>query len=241
VATHTALGGSNSTVSTPALIHLQAGDGGAVAAGQIIRILNNTPAGVNFQLRRIIATTGYTADFVAVNRDWSVVPTAATTYEVLQGILFDNPPGFTPVTCVLRLFERVAADIPGGATRVYYEKIFAVNNNTGISLTQAQIEIASETPTLPSGVLLDAALTNVLNDTGTVANRQTAPAPSSINIMGGFVTQPGFINVPPPGNLPAGTVPNAAGAQGMWLRYTLPQGSAAYKGALDIRTQGVTT
>jgi hypothetical protein len=240
LATHTAQAASNSTVSTPALIRLQAGDGGAVAAGQIIRILNNTPAGVNFQLRRIIATSGYGGglpDYVAVNRDWTVVPTSATTYEILQGMLFDNPPGFTPVTCVLRLFERVAADIPTGSQRIYYEKVFAVNNNTGISLTQAQIQIASEIPTLPTGVLLDAALTTVLNDTGTVANRQTAPATG----IGAFITQPAFINIPAPGNLPAGTAPNAAGSQGMWLRYTLPAGSAAYKGALDIRTVGVTT
>jgi hypothetical protein len=235
IATHTTRGASNSTPSVPALLQLQTGDGAGVAAGQIVRILNNTPAGVQFQLRRMIAVTGYGADTVAVNRDWSTVPTNATTYEILQGALFDLLPN--AVTTVLRLFERTAADVPTGVGRLYYEKIFVVNNNTGITLTQAQAEVALEIPTLPSGVLLDAALTTALNDTGTVVNRQTAPAAG----IGAFVTQPAFINIPAPGNLPAGAAPNAAGAQGIWLRYTLPAGSASYKGAVNYRAQGVTT
>jgi hypothetical protein len=235
IATHTARGASNSTVSTPALLQLQTGDGVGVAAGQIVRILNNTPAGVQFQLRRIIATAGYGTDVVAVSRDWSTIPSATTTYEILQGALFDILPN--PVTTVLRLFARTAADVPTGAQRVYYEKIFVVNNNTGITLTQAQVEVALEIPTLPSGVTLDAALTNALNDTGTVATRLTAPVAG----IGGFVVQPAFINLPAPGNLISGAAPNAAGTQGMWLRYTLPPGSASYKGAIDFRAQGVTT
>ena len=55
------------------------------------------------------------------------------------------------------------------------------------------------------------------------------------------MTQPAFVNVPGAGNLPSGTAPNAAGAQGMWLRLTLPAGTAAYKGSADLRTQGTTT
>jgi hypothetical protein len=84
---------------------------------------------------------------------------------------------------------------------------------------------------------LDLALTTALNDTGTVANRQTTPSSG----VGAFTTQPAFLSVPSPGNLPAGTAPNTAGAQGLWLRLTLPAGTAAYKGAADLRTQGMTT
>jgi len=233
---HTAqTGAANASGVTPALFKLQAGDGAGVAAGQIIRILNNTPSGVQFQLRQIIATTGYGTDFVAVNRDWSTVPSNATTYDVLQGMLFEISPN--AVTSVIRLFSTAAADTPVGSQRIFYEKIFVVNNNTVTALTGAQIEIASETPSLPSGALLDFALTTALNNSGTVANRQTAP----VSGIGSFVTQPAFVSVPAPGNLPPGVAPNAAGAQGMWLRLTLPAGTAPYKGSADLRTQGTTT
>src|SRR5262249_29091710 len=130
-----------------------------------------------------------------------------------------------------------AADVPGGSLRTFYEKVFAVNNNSATALTAAQIEIASETPTLPSGALLDIALCTGLNDTNTSTNRQTAPASG----VGSFVTQPAFINVPGLGNLPPGAAPNTAGAQGVWLRLSLPAGAAAYKGSADLRTQGSTT
>ena len=44
------------------------------------------------------------------------------------------------------------------------------------------------------------------------------------------MTQPALISVPGAGNLPSGAAPNIAGAQGVWLRLTLPAGTAAYKG-----------
>jgi hypothetical protein len=50
-----------------------------------------------------------------------------------------------------------------------------------------------------------------------------------------------LISVPTPGNLPPGSAPNAAGSQGVWLRLTLPAGTAAYKGSTDLRAQGSTT
>jgi len=225
-------GSANKTTSLPALFQLAAGQAASVSVGQIIWTRGGTGAN---QLRRIVATSGFGTDIVAVNRDWGVVPNATTTYKVLNGMLFEILPN--PVTAIIRMFGTSAADIPTGAQRIYYEKVFAVNNNTSISETGAQVEIAFETPTLSAGALLDMALTTGLNDTGTVANRQTAP----VSGIGAFVTQPAFISVPSPGNLPAGNAPNAAGAQGMWLRLTLPAGTAAYKGLVDFRVQGVTT
>lgn len=126
---------------------------------------------------------------------------------------------------------------PVGSQRIYYEKVFVANNNTASALTGAQIEVASDTPALPSGALLDLALCTALNDLNTSTNRQTAPASGA----GSFVTQPSFVSVPGAGNLPSGTTPNIAGAQGVWLRLTLPAGTAAYKGSADLRTQGTTT
>lgn len=224
-------GSSNHSGTAPALFKLQLGDGAVVAAGQIIW----TKAGTGQkQLRQIIATSGYGADVVAVSRDWDTIPDNTTTYKILQGMLFEIAPN--PVTAVIRMFSTTAADAPSGSQRSYYEKVFVVNNSSSTSLTNAQIEVASETPGLPSGALLDLALTTALNDTGTTANRQTAPSSG----VGSFITQPSFVTVPGSGNLPPGAAPNAAGAQGAWLRLTLPAGTAAYKGSADISTQGTT-
>ena len=225
-------GSANHSGTTPALFKLQSGDGANASPGQIIWTKSGTGAN---QLRQIVATSGYGTDVVAVSRDWATVPDNTTTYKMLQGMLFEISPN--RVTAVIRLFSTAAADAPTGAQRIYYEKIFVVNNNTGTALTGAQLEVASETPSLPLGALLDLAPTTALNDTGTVANRQTAPSSG----VGAFISQPAFVTVPGPGNLPSGASPNAAGAQGLWLRLILTAGTAAYKGAVDIRTQGTTT
>ena len=225
-------GSSNHSGTTPALFKLQAGDGASVSPGQVIWTRSGTGAN---QLRQVIATSGYGSDVLAVSRDWATVPDNTTTYKILQGMLFEISPN--PVTAVIRTFSNTAADAPTGTQRIYYEKVFVTNNNTGTALTGAQIEVASETPSLPSGALLDLALTTALNDTGTVANRQTAPSSG----VGAFSTQPAFVAVPGSGNLPPGAAPNAAGAQGVWLRLTLPPGAASYKGSADIRVQGTTT
>jgi len=225
-------GSANHTGTTPALFKLQSGDGAVVSPGQIIWTRSGTGAN---QLRQIIATAGYGTDLVAVGRDWGTMPDNTTTYKILQGMLFEILPN--PVTAVIRMFATSAADVPAGSQRTYYEKVFVVNNNTTTALTGAQIEVASEAPALPSGALLDFALTTVLNDTGTVANRQTAPSSG----IGAFATQPALQSVPHPGSLPSGPAPNAAGAQAVWLRLTLPAGAAAYKGTVDFRIQGTTT
>jgi hypothetical protein len=224
-------GSANHSGTTPALFKLQSGDGSGVSVGQIIWTKSGT--GSN-QLRQIVGTSGYGTDVVAVSRDWSTIPDNTTTYKILQGMLFEVSPN--PVTAVIQMFANTAADGVTGAQRTYYEKLFVVNNNTGTALTGAQLEIASETPSLPSGALLDIALTTALNDTATVSNRQTAPSSG----IGSFISQPAFVNVSGAGNLPSGAAPNAAGAQGVWLRLTLPAGAASYKGSADLRTQGTT-
>jgi hypothetical protein len=225
-------GSANHSGTTPALFKLQSGDGSTVAAGQIIWTQGGT--GSN-QLRQIVATSGYGTDVVAVSRDWGTVPDNTTTYKVLQGMLFEISPN--PVTAVIRLFATSAADAPAGSQRIYYEKIFAVNNNTATALTVAQIQAANEAPNLPAGALLDLALSTSLNDASTASNRQTAPTSG----IGPFVAQPAFVPVPGPGDLPSGATPNAAGAQGIWLRLTLPAGVAAYKGSANLRIEGTTT
>lgn len=239
VAAHTAqVGSANTTGSTPPLFKLQSGDGATLGAltyaglAAIIRITGGTGAN---QLRMISAqyTSGaYGADTVAVNRDWGTIPDATSTYDIAYGFLFDILPN--PVTAITRLFATAQADVPGGSSRTFYEKVFAVNTNTTTALTSASAEVLSETPSLPGSSLLDLGLTSTLNDTATAANRQTAPSGVS------FVTQPSPIPIPAsPGSLPAGN--DAAVAQGCWLRLTLPAGTSPYDGAALVRAAGSTT
>lgn len=244
IAAHTAqAGAANASGVTPPLFKLQAGDGATVGAltyaglGLIIRITGGTGVG---QLRRIsaaYASGAYGADVVAVNRDWTTLPDATSTYDIAPGMLFEILPN--AVTAITRLFATAAADVPAGSSRTFYEKVFAVNTNGTTALTSAALQILSESGALPSGALLDLALCKALNDTATAANRQTLPANGDASALT-FVTQPATINViASPGSLPNGN--SAAVAQGMWLRLTLPAGTATYKGAADLRATGSTT
>lgn len=229
ISAHTAQAGAAQSASEAASITLQSGDGASVAIGQIVRITNNSPAGVNNQLREIVAISG---DVVYVNRDWGTVPTSATTYDVHTGMLFQLSPN--QITEIRRISYDAAADAPGGSQRDYYEKVFVVNDNTATALTSAVITLQADT----TGDV-QIALTNALNDTATVANRQTVPASGITAFTSG--SPPQSINVPSPQNLPSGNAPNSAGAQGVWTRLRLPAGSAPQKGSITLRGAGNTT
>lgn len=244
IAAHTAQAGSaNKSGTTPPLFKLQAGDGATIGAltysglGLIIRITGGTGAN---QLRMIsaqYAAGAYGTDVVAVNRDWGVVPDATSTYDIAFGMLFDILPN--PVTAITRVFSTAQADVPGGSTRVFYEKIFWSNTNSVTALTNAAMQVLSESPPLPGSALLDLALCKALNDNATDANRQTLPTNQDASALV-FVTQPSPISVlASPGSLPNGN--SAAAAQGGWLRLTLPAGTTVYKGTADVRTTGATT
>ncbi len=230
LATRTAQAGANSSGIVDASITLQSGDGASCAVGDVIRILNNSPSGVNFQLREIISISG---DVASVNRDWGTVPSSATTYSVFQGMLFNLSPN--QITEVRRLFYNAASDVAGGSTRNYYDKIFAVDDNTVTALTVASV-IKQVDPT--SGTV-NFALTNALNDTSSVATRQTLPTVAITAFSSGAAPQ--TIAVPSPQNLPSGAAPNAAGAQGVWMNLLLTAGLAPAKTSETMRITGQTT
>jgi hypothetical protein len=244
ISAHTAqVGSANTSGITPPIFKLQAGDGATIGAltyaglGLIIRITGGTGAS---QLRYIsaqYAAGAYGTDVVAVNRDWGVIPDATSTYDIAYGMLFDISPN--AVLAITRIFATATADVPGGSSRTFYEKAFVVNQNGTTALTSAAIQVLSETPSLPAGALLDLALTKVLNDTATDANRQTLPTNGDSSSLT-FVTQPSAISViASPGSLPAGGL--AAEAQGVWWRLTLPAGTSVYDGTSLLRTTGSTT
>lgn len=244
ISAHTMQAGSaNATTSAPAVAKLQSGDGASVAVGQILHTTGGT--GPN-QIRRILAINpgGLGADFVAVDRNWSTTPDATTTYEIGHGFHFELTGSnggvaltgtSTQVTAITRIFTTSQADVSSGSNRSYYEKGFVNNNNQSTALTTATVQVASNTPSLPSGAALDLAVETSLGGSGTATNRQTAPSGPT------FVVQPSAINVTT-GNLPASTgAGNSAGAQGIWWRLNLNAGTAAYEGFADVRTSGSST
>jgi hypothetical protein len=235
ISAHTAQTGSaNPSGFQPTLFKLQTGDGSSVAIGQILRTISGT--GGN-QIRRIVQVSGFGTDVVAVNRSWGVVPDNTTVYNVNDGILFPILPN--PVTKVTRVFATAAADVFLGFTRYFFEKIFAVNNNTSDPLSTATLIFNSETPTLPSGATIDIGITFVYDDTGDCNPRQQASGFIPPNVSS-FVVQPALALFQ--GNvLIGGSAPNTTNSQGVWLRYTLPAGAAAYNGAIQSAIQGQTT
>lgn len=230
VVTGTAQSGAAATATTSASITLQSGQGASCTAGMILRFTNNSPAGVGVMLRRIVALSG---DIAYVNTDWATVPSSASTYGVYHGMLFEKLPN--AVTENRRPFYNVSSDVVGGASRTFYEKIFAVNNNTTTALTSA---IVSKTVD-PSAGTFEFALTNALNDTSTIANRQTLPTVAITAFTTG--ASPQAVNVPSPQNLASGAAPNAAGAQGIWIAQTLTAGLAPAKTSFTMRVAGSTT
>lgn len=221
---HTAQTGSaNPTGTTPALFKLQAADGASIALGQVILITSGTGSG---QIRTIAATSGYGTDIVAVSRSWGVVPDNTSVYSVYNGAQLDLAPN--PVTEARRFLYNAAADVAGGSSRTFYQKGFVMNNNTTLAGLAAQYELASNSPSLPGSAALDLALGTGLNDVVTSVNRQTNLGSG----YGSFVVQPAFINqTANSGNLGGGAAPNLSNSLGLLLRYTLPAGTAPYKGA----------
>ena len=248
ITAHTMRAGSaNATTSNPPVAYLQTGDGAAVSVGMVLRITGGT--GPN-QIRRIIAINpnALGADVVAVNRNWGTLPDATTTYEVAPGFVFDltGSNGGVAITgtstqtlAITRMFATASADVAGGSTRTYYEEIFFNNNNQTTALQGAEIFIQAIAGSLPTGASLNIALANVLNNTVTIANRQTAPVNVTSYTSG---SPPQGINVPSPQNLPASLgAGDATGAQKIVAQLVLLAGTAAYEGVPTFRVTGTST
>lgn len=228
----TAQGAAVTSGAVGPYITLQSGQGASCSIDQIVQILNNNPSGAQFQLRRIVSLSGDTA---YVNRDWSTTPTSSTTYQVVSGMLFEESPN--AITGIYRAFINCQAAAAGEGTTTYYAKVFAVNNSTTTALTNASIGLVSTTPALPGSSAIQMGLASGLDDTTTIANRQTAP--SSITFTtGSLPVSSGVANAT---GLPQGTAPNTAGAQAVWLQLTIPAGTAPYDGFASLTISGSTT
>ena len=255
ISAHTMVTGSaNATSANPPVANLQAGDGASVSAGQVLRTTGGT--GPN-QIRRILAINpnALGANYVAVNRNWTTVPDNTTTYEVGYGMVFElaasaggsTLSGGTSTQCtgITRMFVGATAQATGGSNLNFYDKIFVNNNSqtvgssTGIALTAASLLIQSVTPGVPGTDAINIALATSLNDSTTIANRQTSPANATAFTSG---APPQSVSVPGAGNLPASTGNGSpTSAQAIWVNLSAIAGSAAWEGVPDIRTTGSST
>lgn len=247
IAGHTMQAGSANASGTPnwypAIAKLQAGDGAAVSPGMVLHTTGGT--GPN-QIRRILAINpnGLGADIVAVDRNWTTVPDATTTYEVGHGFCFSIGASnggvllstATQTLAITRVFATATAQASGGSAENFYEKIFVNNNNQVSAVLSAAVILETLAPSVPGSAAMNFALCNALNDTATVANRQTAPASGITAFSSG--APPQTINVPST-NLPASAGSGSAtGAQGIWLNLSVPAGTPAWESVPTIRTQG---
>lgn len=226
-------GSAQATGVTPPLFKLQSGDGASVTLGMIIRTTGGT--GPN-QLRMVMSTSGtgagqYGTDIVAVNRAWTILPDATTTYEVSTGMLFPILPN--PITSMVRPFSNTTANIIGGGTIIYYEKFFTLNTDGTTAWISAQI-IKQVDPTglyAASGAL-DINPCSALNDTNTTTNRQTVPASGIGSWSSGAAPQTITLAAQ------TAAANSAAQAQGWWARLTLGAGAAPTSTTIDWRING---
>ncbi len=222
VRSNTAQAGGASTITL---------DAGASAVdgfynGMIIRITSGTGFS---QIREIIdyvgATKVATVNWPWTAEAWGVEPNATSVFRISEGMFFDRLP--LQILQVRRIFYDSVADVPGGATKTYYEKGFFRNmDQGGLSLTSSVV-IEGQDPsalvTFAIGTAINDAVTN-----GAGNNRQVAPS--------GGVTAFDNANksVPESGVLASGSY------VAIWMKLSLPPGTPAQKTFYTPRIQGVT-
>jgi len=236
IAAHTCQAGSaNHTGITPAVIKLQAGDGASVTLGMVIRTTGGTGAN---QVRYACSTSGtgsgqYGTDVIAVNRDWTTIPDATTTYEIATGMVFPILPN--PITSVVRPFSGASADVAGGSIRYYYEKFAILNTDSATAWTSATlIKQIDPAGLYAGGGAFDIVPCSALNDTITATNRQTVPASGIGSWSTGAAPQTIMLAAQ------TAALNSAAQAQCFWARLTLAPGQAPANTFVDYRPSGLT-
>lgn len=219
IATGTAQAGDVDNITVPTAA--------GIAIGQVIRLTGGT--GVN-QIREIITVTVNGGSTVLqVSYAWATIPGATTTYRISKGMVFEKSP--FEIFTVRRPFFNSAADVPGGATRTYFEKVFARNMHATLTLQSTFVrEQADLTGESTFGI---ASTTSDAGTNGVGNNRQVAP--SAITFDNNDKNVPG-------GNLGPGNVIGAGTTSfiGVWLKLTRQPGDASLNQPVTMRLNGQT-
>jgi len=209
--------GGNTTIT---VVSNNAGDAqnltvtGRIADGSIvddiITLTGNTPAVGAVTFERVLKMV------LSATAAGTVTVTETTGSETIVAM----PTG---ITTVRRPFYNVSADVSGGAQRIYYEKIFFENENATSALTNATI--SEQGGSVAANI--DFALEATLDGSDTTTNRITNPP-------AGYTFDSATKNVTNSQNHTPQT------AQGVWLRLTLADGTAATNGNYQLREAGQT-
>lgn len=139
----------------------------------------------------------------------------------------------TGVLTIRRPFYNVSADVSGGSTRDFYEKVFVKNNNGTNALLGATFKDGGG----DTNNYITFAVEDAVDDTGTSTNRRTSPAVGDIGAAGFSAADKTLQS-----QTDAGTADLAAGsAVGIWLKMSLPAGAAAGKDTYTLTVEGSTT
>jgi hypothetical protein len=134
----------------------------------------------------------------------------------------------TGILEVRRLFYDAAADATGGSSREFHEKIFVKNIHATLALLGATFEENAD-----PGANITFALEDAVNDSGSVANRLTAPSAGDL-ASGGFSSSSKLLST-----IDAGTADLGAGvAIGVWVKLTLAAGASAAVNTWTLRVSG---
>lgn len=239
--------------------------GGAIDTTTIIVFSDSTLANtLNDTLEVLSSNAGDTTQTVTVtgrNSTGSIVSenfslngttvvNGATTFErILKIVVSDSHAGtitvrkatgdttvaslISGVLTIRRPFYNVSAEASGGSTVDYYEKVFLKNNNADNALLGATFADGGG----DTNNYITFALEDAVSDTGTSTNRITAPSASTIG-TNGFTASSKTLAA----ETDAGTADLAPStAVGIWLKMSLPAGSAAGKDTWTLTTSGTTT
>lgn len=171
------------------------------------------------QIQEIVKYEGATKK--AYVRNWGTTPTGTITFEVAKGMVFDKITSpAVEIMQVRRPFYNVAADPAGGSEQVFYEKIHIKNLHQTLALTSALVQEVAE----GVSAFVDFALESSLAGSDTCTNRKTAP--------GGYTFNSSDKNVVNSGNLTNNS------SQGLWMKFSLPAGTAAQNSYWKPRLRG---
>lgn len=182
--------------------------------GSVIRVISGPGAGY---IGRVLWYYGNgreaTLDSVPVGL------TSSSVYRISRGLTFWKTPH--EIMTVRRPFYNVVADTPGGQLREFYEKFFWRNNSS------QTLELASVAEAMNPTSRVTFALESDYGGTTTAANRRTIPGLS-------YVFNRNLKDVPS-GEILSGQ------SLGVWLKLTLPAGTAPIKSSYGSKLVGQTT
>lgn len=135
------------------------------------------------------------------------------------------------VTSIRSLFYNIPDEVNNGSTKTYYEKIFVRNNSADDLMDATFYDAGGDT-----GNYITFALDDVVNGNYSVANRETTPSAASIGATG-FTSLSKTLAA----ETDAGTADLTSTSRiGIWVKMTLPNGSAPVADTWSLGIRGGT-